>query len=121
MRTLDARKQAAVRFVDADRYRPMLRLLSDNDADAITDPLLRRKLRAQRCKVFREYLRHLTEDYGKLLAGLRLIMTQSGRDRSDLAMALAKNRILFAIALCRVEFRLGLYGLGDCQTGCSDA
>jgi hypothetical protein len=112
MRTLDAQKQSAAPFVDADRYRPMLRLLSDNDADVIADPLLRRTLRAQRCDLFRKYLRYLTEDYGKLLAGLRLIMTESGTDRPDLAKALARNRVLFAIALCRVEFRLRLYALG---------
>ena len=112
MRTLDAQKQSADPFVDAARYRPMLRLLSDNDAVLIANPLLRRKFRAQRCGLFREYLRHLTQDYGKLLAGLRLIMTQSGSDRPDLAKALARNRALFAVALCRGEFRLCLYALG---------
>jgi hypothetical protein len=112
LRTLDSQKQPAAALVDVDRYRPMLRLLSDEDANLIADPALRRKLRATRCDLFREYLRHLTEDYGKLLAGLRLIMTESSIDRPDLAKALARNRVLFAVAVCRVEFHLRLYALG---------
>jgi hypothetical protein len=112
MRTLDVQDQSAAPLVDVDRYRPMLRLLSDEDAERIADPTLRRKLRAQRCNLFRGYLRHLTEDYGKLLAGVRLLMTQSGIDRPDLAKVLVRNRVLFAVALCQIEFRLRLYALG---------
>jgi hypothetical protein len=112
MRMLDARKQTEAPVVDADRYRPMLRLLSGDDSGLVTNPALRRKLRAQRCGLFRQYLRCLAQDYGKLLAGLRLIMTQSGSDRPDLAKALAKNRVLFAVAVWRIEFHLRLYALG---------
>lgn len=112
IRMLDACEQAADQTVDADRYRPMLRLLSVDDAELTADPVLRRKLRTQRSDLFREYLRSLTADYGKLLASVRLIMIQSGCDRPDLAKALVKNRVLFAVALCRIDFRLLLYGLG---------
>jgi hypothetical protein len=112
VRKLDVQDQSAAPLVDVDRYRPMLRLLSLEDTELIADPALRRKLRVQRCNLFRDYLRHLSEDYGKLLAGLRLIMTQSGTDRPDLAKVLVRNRVLFAVALCQIEFRLGLYVLG---------
>ena len=71
----------------------MLRLLSDEDEEFVADPALRRKLRTQRCDLFREYLRSLTEDYRVILAGVRLLMTQSDIDRPDLARALVRNRV----------------------------
>jgi hypothetical protein len=116
MRTLDAHKQSGAPVVDADRYRPMLRLLSLEDTELLAEPALRRKFRTQRSDLFREYLRSLTRDYGKLLAEVRLIMTQSGIDRPDLAKALVRNQVLFAITLCRIDFRLRLYALGIGKT-----
>ncbi len=97
----------------ADRYRPMLRLLSDEDlAFVAADGKLHRTLRTRRRELFRGYLRCLTRDYARLLAGVRQAMVNSGMDRPDLARALAKNRLLFAIAICKVEFRLALHATG---------
>jgi hypothetical protein len=90
----------------------MLRLLSDEDEEFVADPALRRRLRTQRCEVFREYLRSLTEDYRAILAGVRLLMAQSDTDRPDLAKALVRNRVSFAVARYRIEVRLRLYVLG---------
>ena len=113
MRTLNAdRKRSGAPDVDPDRYRPMSRLLSLEDTELISDPALRRKLRIQRRDIFRGYLLSLTRDYGKLLGEVRLIMAQSGIDRPDLAKALIRNQVLFSLARCRIEFRLGLYALG---------
>jgi hypothetical protein len=96
-----------------DRYRPMLRLLSDDDlAFVAADSKLHRTLRARRRDLFRGYLRCLTRDYACLLAGVRQAMVHSGVDRPDLARALAKNRALFAIAICKVEFRLAMHATG---------
>jgi hypothetical protein len=101
------------RLPDADRYRPMLRLLSDGDLNFPgMDTALRNKIRAQRRELFRGYLRCLTRDYGVLLAGIRAVMVESNVDRPDLAKALAKNRFMFALALCRIEFNLRLHALG---------
>jgi hypothetical protein len=116
LRTLDAHKQSAAPLANVDRHHPMLRLLSDEDAELISDPALRRQLRTQRRDLFREYLRSLTRDYGKLLAEVRLVMTQSGIDRPDLAKALVRNRALFVVALRRIDIRLGLYALGIGKT-----
>jgi hypothetical protein len=118
MRTLNAHKQPGSWVADPDRYRPMLRLLSLEDTELLADPASRKKLRTQRRDLFREYLRSLTNDYGKFLAEVRLIMTQSGIDRPDLAKALVRNQVLFAVALCRIDFHLRLYalGIGDAES-----
>lgn len=100
-------------IVSAGRYRPMLRLLSEQDLELVAgNSRLRRTLRRSRREMFRSYLRCLTKDYAHLLAGVRLIMVHSGTERPDLARALAKNRILFALAMCKVECRLALHAAG---------
>lgn len=105
--------QRGSRLPDADRYRPMLRLLSDSDLDfAGSNAELRNRIRTQRREMFRGYLRCLTKDYAILLAGIRRIMVESNIDRPDLAKALAKNRTMFALALCRIELNLQLHALG---------
>jgi hypothetical protein len=98
----------------ADRYRPMLRLLSKEDLAFLpADCKLQRALRAKRRELFRGYLRCLTRDYAHLLAGVREAMVHAGMERPDLAKALVKNRVLFAIAICKVEFRLALHAAGS--------
>lgn len=97
----------------AARYRPMLRLLDDEDLDFVpANGNLRRNLRAMRRKLFRGYLRCLTRDYALLLAGIRGVMVRSGVDRPDLARALAKNRMLFAFSLYKIELRLAVHAVG---------
>jgi len=97
----------------ANRYRPMVRLLSEEDAALVSaDKALAKKLRAQRRDIFRSYLNCLTKDYARLLHGVRMAMVRSGEDRPDLARALAKNKILFTLALCRIEYRLLLHQAG---------
>ena len=113
VRVLNANIQSRQDLPETERYRPMLRLLSDADLDfASRSPVLRRRIRARRRELFRGYLRCLTKDYARLLSGLRQVMVESGVDRPDLAKALAKNRMLFAIALCRIEVRLQLHRVG---------
>src|ERR1019366_9490837 len=97
----------------ADRYRPMLRLLSDEDILFVSgNSKLRNSLRARRRELFRGYLRCLPRDYAQLLAGLRLAIVQSGCDRPDMVRALTKNRVLFALAICKIELRLAVHASG---------
>jgi hypothetical protein len=113
MRALAAPETTAVPVVSADRYRPMLRLLSDDDLNFVPAKSgLRRSLRARRRELFRSYLRCLARDYAHLLAGVRAVMVQSGMDRPELAQALAKNRTLFLVAMYKVEFRLTMHAIG---------
>ena len=120
MRALGSEKASDSGIQGPERYRPMLRLLSDEDLAFLpAQSPLRAGLRARRRALFRGYLRCLTRDYGRLLAGVRYTMVQSGTDRPDLARALAKNRVLFAIAICKVEYRLALHaaGIGHIEIG----
>jgi hypothetical protein len=113
LRLLDARVQSQQNLPDVNRYRPMLRLLSENDLEfAASNPKIRSRIRSQRRQVFRGYLRCLTKDYARLLLGIRGMMVEAGEDRPDLAKALARNRAQFALALCRIELNLQLHALG---------
>lgn len=113
MRIPSVANPANLSIVSADRYRPMLRLLGDEDLHFVpANSNLRKILRTRRRELFRSYLRCLARDYGLLLAGVRSVMVQSGIDRPDLARALAKNRALFAITMYKVEFRLALHAVG---------
>lgn len=113
LRMLRAAETNPAPVIHPGRYRPMLRLLSDEDFRFVSaNPSLRRTLRAQRRRLFRGYLRCLTRDYGSLLAGLRHAIVQSETDRPDLARALMRNRFHFALAACNAEIRVFLYSAG---------
>jgi hypothetical protein len=113
MRSLRSAETGSASFVTADRYRPMLRLLSNDDLAFVSaNSKLQRELRTRRRKLFRGYLRCLTHDYAHLLAGVRQAMVQSRADRPDLAWALAKNRVLFAVGTCKIELSLALHAAG---------
>ena len=114
MRT--ARSVSGRRAASAIRYRPMLRLL--NEEGVGSGPV--RAFRARRRAIFRKYLRCLVQDYGQLLAGIRLAMVASGVDRPELARALAKNRFLFMLAICRIEFALVAHAAGFNAPGIPD-
>jgi hypothetical protein len=120
MRALQSAGTSSNSCVAANRYRPMLRLLSKDDLAFVSaDRKLRRTLRASRRDLFRGYLRCLTRDYSHLIAGVRTAMVQSGMDRPDLVRALAKNRVLFALAICKIEFRLALHATGVAEVDVS--
>jgi hypothetical protein len=120
LRTLQSAERANVSSLAADRYRPMLRLLADDDLQFVAnDKKLQSTLRARRRSLFRGYLRCLTRDYAALLDGVRDAMVRSGIDRPDLARALARNRVLFALAICKVEFRLMIHATGAGQVDIS--
>ena len=107
MRSLRSAETRSASFLTADRYRPMLRLLSNDDLAFVSaERKTRKAFRARRRELFRGYLRYLTRDYAHLLADVRWAMVQSGADRPDLAKAMAKNRVLFAVATCKIEFSL---------------
>jgi hypothetical protein len=102
-----------------ERYRPMLRLLEEGDLEYLRKqpgftPRMLTRLRVQRCQLFRDYLRCLDTDFGRVCAALKLVMLQSKQDRPDLAGALLRHQIQFAAGVIGVQFRLLLYRWGVC-------
>jgi hypothetical protein len=111
--------------LSVERYRPMLRLLDGQDLEFLRSqpgftPSMAEKLRAQRCQVFRGYLRCLCADFSRICAAIKLLMLQSRRDRPDLAAVLVRNQMLFASAMVLVQVRLLLFqaGLGTVDANC---
>ncbi|MGA2135700.1 MAG: hypothetical protein ABSH50_25695 [Bryobacteraceae bacterium] len=99
------------------RYRPMERLLSEDDyrflssQTGVSKKTLRR-MRAERRKVFRGYLACLRKDFSLVGAALRMMMMYSAQDRGDLAGILYKQQALFAVGMLAVEWRLLLHACG---------
>jgi hypothetical protein len=97
------------------RYRPMLRLLSEDDLGAVrNNRKLLRKVRSERVAIFRGYVKCISRDYARLLAGIGLSAVQSATDRPDLAWAVFRNRMWFAGALCRLDAMVFFYRFGMC-------
>ena len=99
------------------RYRPLERLLSQEDYRFLEKqkgyhPRIVRRLRRERVKVFRAYLKCISSDFRRLEAALSFWMAHAPEDRPDLAKALLRKRLLFSFAVLRARFHLLLYGFG---------
>jgi hypothetical protein len=112
--TLRARSASAP-VCRAGRYRPLLRILSEEDlAPVRNDKKLLRRMRVQRAEIFRGYVRCLSRDYARLLSGLSMAALQSATDRPDLAFAILRSRLMFASTLCRLDVMVVFYRFGVC-------
>jgi hypothetical protein len=105
--------------LSVDRYRPMLRLLSDEDLQYLRvqpgfTPEMASQLRRQRCTIFRGYLKCLVTDFGCVCGALKMLMLQSRYDRPDLASTLVRTQVQFAVSLAAVRVRLALFEWGLC-------
>jgi len=107
-----------------ERYRPMLRLLDGTDlrflgSHSVLTPKLDAQLRRQRCRILRRYLRSLATDFSRVLAALKLVMTQASSDRPDLAVLLIRSQATFAVCmvLARVQLLLYMFGIGTVNVG----
>ena len=111
--------------LSVERYRPMMRLLDNQDVEFLrcqpgfTAGMIKR-LRAQRAMIFGEYLRCLRDDFQRVCFALKLLMLQSRRDRPDLAAALVRQQMLFTVAMVQARIRLLLYRAGICGVDVSD-
>jgi len=100
--------------LSADRYRPMYRLLDEDDIRFLRSqpgatPALVNRLRRQRCQLFRGYLRSLERDFCAASDALMLLLVQSPSDRRDAICALIRSRVKFAIGVFRIRCRLLFY------------
>lgn len=98
------------------KYRPMERILSPADFRFLSAqkgyrPKVARRLRWERIRAYRGYLKCLRADYRKLEATVTLWMAHSPKDRPEMALELFRRRIRFHIAMAAAEWRLVLFGL----------
>jgi len=110
--------------LSTDRYRPMMRLLDSRDIEFLRSQAgytrkMESKLRAQRCQIFRGYLRCLDGDFKQVCMALKLVMVQSEQDRPDLSAVLAHHQLMFASGLMVAQVRLLLYRWGICTVDAS--
>ena len=106
-----------IQEVCASRYRPMERLLGTEDLDFLASQpgytrQMARRLRSERRKAFRGYLRCMRRDFDHVCLALQLLMANSTIDRPDLASVLVKQKATFHMAMLAVEFRLALHACG---------
>jgi len=97
----------------------MMRLLDSSDiaflrSQAGYTPKMESRLRAQRCQIFRGYIRCLDKDFRQVCTALKLVLVQSQHDRPDLSAVLVHHQVMFASGLLAVYFRLFLYRWGIC-------
>ena len=102
-----------------ERYRPMMSLLNSADLEFLRSQpgfthRMEARVRAQRCQIFRGYLRSLNADFSRVCAAIKLLMLQSRYDRPDLAGILVKHQAMFAGGLILVHGKLLLYRAGIC-------
>lgn len=102
-----------------ERFRPMMRLLDSSDIELLRaqpgfTPRMESTLRAQRCQIFRGYLRCLDVDFKRVCMALKLVLVQSEQDRPDLSAVLVHHQIMFNSGMLAVHFRLFLYRWGIC-------
>jgi len=105
-----------------EKYRPMERLFAPEDYQFLAaqpgfTPALARRFQAERRKIFRRYLRCLSRDFDRLYEATKLLLLTAAEDRSELALALWKQRISFKLGLASVHAQLALQtvGLGTVQ------
>jgi hypothetical protein len=102
--------------IDPGRYKPMERLLRDEDIRYLARHGLNRRsigrMRAERRTIFRKYLRLLRCDFGRIVGMVRLAIVESQEARPDLAAALLRARVFFAYTVILMEMRLSLHAIG---------
>jgi len=99
------------------RYRLMERLLAGEDflflaAQPGYRPEIGAKLRRERRRIFRLYLRELAGDFRRLHAEARRMIANSTAEHSELVGVLMRQQLTFRFGLAAIELRLALNGLG---------
>ena len=103
--------------VSLAKYRPMERLLLTEDFEFLQrhpgyEPRVARKLRAERRRILREYLRLMSKDFKRVYAAAQLALIQSPEDRPDLAAVLIRLRLQFLFGGFALRCRLALHPFG---------
>ena len=107
-----------------DTYEPMLRLLNQDDLRFLRTRSdytrkLEAKFRAERCRLFRTYLRSLRGDFSRTCGAVKLVMLQSQIDRPDLVSLLLRSRFSFVYRLAIIHVNVAFYRFGIGTVDCS--
>jgi len=99
------------------RYRPMERLLAEEDFTFLRSlpgyrPEIEQRLRKERRVAFRRYLNRLVRDFHRLHAAARQAVAYSDVDQSHLVGVLVRQRARFAWLLVVTEARLACHAFG---------
>src|SRR4029077_4776164 len=91
-----------------DRYRPMMRLLDGDDLEFLQStpgfqPEMASRLRKERCRIFRSYLKCLESDFQRVCCALKILMMQADQDRPDLASLLLRSQIAFGWGVLAIQ------------------
>src|SRR5947209_5513403 len=96
------------------KYRPMLRLLAQEDYEFLATqagykPEIAKKLRKERRRIFRSYLSNLVRDFHRLQLSAKMLVVNAQIDREDLVSKLMMQKLNFTLAVAIVEVRLVLH------------
>jgi hypothetical protein len=118
---LISRSSADLAIVDSDeifspnRYRVVERLLAEADLQTVKsvgDRRLEKQFRKVRTKIFRGYMRHLSQDFNQICRVIKLLMISSEVDRSELTGIVLKQQFQFSLTMLSIEVELVLYRFG---------
>lgn len=112
-RTVGDRPQPETDGFSPARYEPMARLLAEEDFLFLASqpgykPEIGAKLRRERRRIFRLYLRDLAHDFHLLHAEARAMVAESKAEHAELVGVLMRQQILFWRAMVGIELRLWL-------------
>jgi hypothetical protein len=98
------------------RYRPMERLLSEDDFELVArkagDRSAAPRLRSERRRIFRLYLSQMNRDFTRLQTIGKLMVLYSPQDRSDLVWIMLRQEAKFRALWLSMHFRLVLHAAG---------
>ncbi len=98
-------------------YRPMERLLNEDDIAFLKEqpgyePGMEKRLRADRRRVFRMYLRDLGRDFNRLHLALRLMVLHAPEDSPELAKTLIRQKLYFVAGVLALHIKIEFYRFG---------
>ena len=105
-----------------EKYSLMERLLYEGDYAFLSKqpgycPSIGKRLRAERKRLFRDYIRQLNRDFNRLMALANVMVVYGERDQSEFASALWSQRLTFYRGVVTLEARLFLAPLGVSVSG----
>jgi hypothetical protein len=126
VRLLGYRESSRVSWTDADsveegpiyeaaRYEPMMRLISEDDIEFLKSqpgyrPEIGARLRNERRRILRMYLRELARDFQRLHAAARKAVADAPEQHSELVGELLQYQFTFWKQMAVIEFRLAVPG-----------